>query len=129
MRDVEDAFMSDTSVPIYTTPGTRRKEPRAAVAGRQAGEGWMRSTAWGQRPQVPAGWRLSLDSCRCRPKDGRGRLLLPTVPSPVEVPMSFRKKAVMPDRARRSARPCDAAGVPERHAVNGNRIVPPFPEA
>jgi peptide-methionine (S)-S-oxide reductase len=41
--------------------------------------------------------------------------------------LSFRKKAVMPDRADvlpgRDAR----MSVSERHAVNGNRITPPFP--
>lgn len=41
---------------------------------------------------------------------------------------SFRKKAVMPDRADVLPGRSIPMSVPERHAVNGNRIVPPFPE-
>src|SRR5690606_28209049 len=51
------------------------------------------------------------------------------LPGRLRLPMlSFRKKAVMPDPA--SALPGRAIpmSVPERHAVSGNRIVPPFPE-
>ena len=42
--------------------------------------------------------------------------------------LSFRKKAVMPDRADVLPGRSAPMAVPERHAVNGNRIVPPFPE-
>lgn len=41
---------------------------------------------------------------------------------------SFRKKAVMPDRADVLPGRSTPMSVPERHAVNGNRIAPPFPE-
>lgn len=42
--------------------------------------------------------------------------------------LSFRKKAVMPDRADvLPGRPAPMA-VPDQHYVNGNRIVPPFPQ-
>src|SRR5687767_13112239 len=40
----------------------------------------------------------------------------------------FRKRAVMPDRADVLPGRATAMPVPERHAVNGNRIAPPFPE-
>jgi peptide-methionine (S)-S-oxide reductase len=42
--------------------------------------------------------------------------------------LSFRKKAVMPDPADVLPGRATPMAVPERHAVNGNRIVPPFPE-
>lgn len=41
---------------------------------------------------------------------------------------SFRKKAVMPDQADILPGRDQAMRVPEKHFVNGNRIVPPFPE-
>lgn len=41
---------------------------------------------------------------------------------------AFRKKAVMPDPADVLPGRAVAMKVPERHYVNGNRIVPPFPE-
>lgn len=42
---------------------------------------------------------------------------------------SFREKAVFPDPADvLPGRSTPSFSVPERHAVNGNRIVPPFPE-
>ncbi|MGH8174935.1 MAG: peptide-methionine (S)-S-oxide reductase MsrA [Steroidobacter sp.] len=41
---------------------------------------------------------------------------------------SFRKKAIMPDRADVLPGRATPMNVPERHAVNGNRITPPFPE-
>ena len=40
----------------------------------------------------------------------------------------FRKKAVMPDPTDVLPGRASAMRVTERHAVNGNRIVPPFPE-
>lgn len=42
--------------------------------------------------------------------------------------LSFRKKAVMPDPADVLPGRSSPIQVPETHAVNGNRIVPPFPE-
>lgn len=42
--------------------------------------------------------------------------------------LSFRKKAMMPDPADVLPGRSAAMQVPEAHAVNGNRIVPPFPE-
>lgn len=42
--------------------------------------------------------------------------------------LSFRKKAVMPDRADVLPGRTQPMQVPERHYVNGNRIVPPFPQ-
>jgi len=41
---------------------------------------------------------------------------------------SFREKAVMPDPADVLPGRPTPIKVPERHAINGNRIVPPFPE-
>ncbi len=41
---------------------------------------------------------------------------------------AFRKKAVMPDPADVLPGRAVAMKVPERHYVNGNRIVPPFPD-
>ena len=41
---------------------------------------------------------------------------------------AFRKKAVMPDPADVLPGRSTPLKVPERHHVNGNRIVPPFPE-
>jgi peptide-methionine (S)-S-oxide reductase len=41
---------------------------------------------------------------------------------------AFRKKAVMPDPADVLPGRSTPLKVPERHYVNGNRIVPPFPE-
>ena len=41
---------------------------------------------------------------------------------------AFRKKAVMPDSADVLPGRATPLKVPERHHVNGNRIVPPFPE-
>jgi peptide-methionine (S)-S-oxide reductase len=41
---------------------------------------------------------------------------------------SFRKKAVMPDPKDVLPGRADPMPVPERHAVNGNRIKPPFPD-
>jgi peptide-methionine (S)-S-oxide reductase len=41
---------------------------------------------------------------------------------------SFRKKAVMPDPADVLPGRATPMPVPEKHFVNGNRIVPPFPE-
>ncbi|HEX2492463.1 MAG TPA: peptide-methionine (S)-S-oxide reductase MsrA [Steroidobacter sp.] len=41
---------------------------------------------------------------------------------------SFRKKAVMPDRADVLPGRATPMRVPEQHALNGNRIVPPFPD-
>ena len=40
----------------------------------------------------------------------------------------FRKKAVMPEPTDVLPGRATKMPVPERHAVNGNRIVPPFPE-
>jgi hypothetical protein len=40
---------------------------------------------------------------------------------------SFRKKAVLPDSADILPGRSTALRVPEKHFVNGNRIVPPFP--
>ncbi|HEY5807064.1 MAG TPA: peptide-methionine (S)-S-oxide reductase, partial [Povalibacter sp.] len=40
---------------------------------------------------------------------------------------SFRKKAVMPDSADVLPGRATPIQVPEKHYVNGNRIVPPFP--
>ena len=40
----------------------------------------------------------------------------------------FRKKAVMPDPTDVLPGRATPMRVTERHAVNGNRIVPPFPE-
>jgi peptide-methionine (S)-S-oxide reductase len=40
----------------------------------------------------------------------------------------FRKKAVMPDQSSALPGRATPLPVPERHFVNGNRIVPPFPE-
>ena len=40
----------------------------------------------------------------------------------------FRKKAVMPEPSAVLPGRAPPLPVPERHAVNGNRIVPPFPE-
>lgn len=42
--------------------------------------------------------------------------------------LSFRKKAVMPDRADVLPGRAVPVEVPERHYVNGNRIVAPFPD-
>lgn len=42
--------------------------------------------------------------------------------------LSFRKKAVMPDPADVLPGRAASMEVPERHYVNGNRIVAPFPE-
>jgi peptide-methionine (S)-S-oxide reductase len=42
--------------------------------------------------------------------------------------LSFRKQAVMPERSQALAGRSTPTRVPERHEVNGNRIVPPFPE-
>lgn len=42
--------------------------------------------------------------------------------------LSFRKKAVMPERSAAPPGRAAAMRVPERHAVNGNRLIPPFPE-
>ena len=42
--------------------------------------------------------------------------------------MSFRNKALMPERSQALAGRATPLRVPERHEVNGNRIVPPFPE-
>ena len=39
----------------------------------------------------------------------------------------FRKKAVMPEPSDVLPGRATPMPVPERHAVNGNRIVPPFP--
>ena len=41
---------------------------------------------------------------------------------------AFRKKAVMPDPADVLTARAVSMKVPERHYVNGNRIVPPFPD-
>ena len=41
---------------------------------------------------------------------------------------AFRKKAVMPDPADVLPGRSTPLKVPENHYVNGNRIVPPFPE-
>jgi peptide-methionine (S)-S-oxide reductase len=41
--------------------------------------------------------------------------------------LSYRKKGVMPDRADILPGRDAPMSVPERHAVNGNRITPPFP--
>src|ERR1044072_9289801 len=40
----------------------------------------------------------------------------------------FRKKAVMPESVDVLPGSATKMPVPERHVVNGNRIVPPFPE-
>jgi peptide-methionine (S)-S-oxide reductase len=42
--------------------------------------------------------------------------------------LDFRKQAVMPDRAHALPGRSTPMRVPEVHAVNGNRIVPPFPK-
>jgi peptide-methionine (S)-S-oxide reductase len=42
--------------------------------------------------------------------------------------LSFRKKSVMPDPATALHGRSATMPVPEKHFVNGNRIVPPFPE-
>lgn len=42
--------------------------------------------------------------------------------------LSFRKKAVLPDASDILPGRATPLAVPERHFVNGNRIVPPFPE-
>lgn len=42
--------------------------------------------------------------------------------------LSFRNKAVMPERSDVLPGRSTPMAVPEQHAVNGNRIVPPFPE-
>jgi peptide-methionine (S)-S-oxide reductase len=42
--------------------------------------------------------------------------------------LSFRKQAVMPERSQVLPGRPTPMRVPERHQVNGNRIVPPFPE-
>ena len=42
--------------------------------------------------------------------------------------LSFRKQAVMPERSQVLPGRSTPLRVPERHEVNGNRIVPPFPE-
>ena len=42
--------------------------------------------------------------------------------------VSFRKQAVMPDPADLLPGRTTSMRVPEKHFVNGNRIVPPFPE-
>lgn len=41
---------------------------------------------------------------------------------------SFRKKAVMPEASAILPGRSTPIAVPEKHAVNGNRIAPPFPE-
>jgi peptide-methionine (S)-S-oxide reductase len=41
---------------------------------------------------------------------------------------SFRKQAQLPDRAKALPGRAEAMSVPERHYVNGNRLVEPFPD-